>query len=125
MGKGLWGFLRRVVPDTTGEEPVLIFARELLCIRRRVWMWRTIGIAFNGDGRHGDDRTLRKPLFQIVILRLAFGETQAPAIIMDRNDDMIRIVEPLCAAREGLIAEIPLRRSELPDELCKSWVFCW
>jgi hypothetical protein len=44
---------------------------------------RPIGITFNGNGRHGDDWAFGKPLFQIVIFRVAFSQVEAPAIIMD------------------------------------------
>jgi hypothetical protein len=38
---------------------------------------------------------------------------------MDHDADVIRIVEGRCAAIERRIIELPLRRSELPDELRK------
>ena len=75
-------------------------------------MWCTIGITFKGDGRHGDDRTFGKPLFQIVIFRLAFSQTEPPAVIMNHDADMIRVVEGRCGAIERGIIEVPLRRSE-------------
>jgi hypothetical protein len=34
----------------------------------------SIGLSFKGNGRHGDDRAVGKPPFQIVIFRLAFSE---------------------------------------------------
>jgi hypothetical protein len=36
-------------------------------------MWCTIGITFKGNGGHRDDWAFGKPLFQIVIFRLAFS----------------------------------------------------
>src|ERR1700733_4681702 len=34
LGKGLWGFLRQVVPHAARDEPVLIFTREFAAISR-------------------------------------------------------------------------------------------
>ena len=82
-------------------------------------MWRTIGIALHRDGRHGDDRRFRKSLVQIVVLGLALGEADSPAIIVDCDGDLIRIIQGRCAAIECGIVEVPFRRSELPDELRK------
>ena len=60
-----------------------------------------------------------KPLFQIVVFRLAFGQTEPPAVVVDDDGDVIRIVEGRRAAIERGVVEVPLRRSELPDELRK------
>src|ERR1700676_5213306 len=79
-------------------------------------MWCTIGITFKGNGRHGDDRAFGKPLFKNLIFRLAFSQTEPPAVIMDHDADMIRIVEGRCAALERGIVEVPFWRSELPNE---------
>jgi hypothetical protein len=68
---------------------------------------------------HGDDRSFGKPLFQIVILSLAFRQTKSPAAVMDDDGDLIWIVEGRCDAIERGIVEVPLRRRELPDELRK------
>jgi hypothetical protein len=57
LGKGLGGFLRQIVPDATLNDPVRIFAREFLGIGTAVRVWCTIGVTFQGDGGHGDDRT--------------------------------------------------------------------
>jgi hypothetical protein len=37
-------------------------------------MWRTIGITFERDGRHGDRRALRELRFQIVESRFTGGK---------------------------------------------------
>ena len=60
-----------------------------------------------------------EPLFQIVIFRLAFGQAEPPAVIVDHDGDVIRVVEGRRAAIERGIVEVPLRRSELPDQLRK------
>ena len=46
-------------------------------------MGSTIGIAFQGDGRHADRRERRQFLFQSVVFGFARDQAQAPAIIED------------------------------------------
>jgi hypothetical protein len=82
-------------------------------------VWCTIGITFKGNGGHGDDRAFGKPLFQIVIFRLALSQTEPPTVIMDHDADVIRIVEGRCTPIERRIIEVPLRRRKLPNELRK------
>src|SRR4029077_14336918 len=82
-------------------------------------MWCPIGITFKGNGRHGDNRAFGELLFQIVIFRLAFNQGLPPAVIMDHDTDMIRVVKGRCTVIESSIIEVPLRRSEMPDELRK------
>src|ERR1700719_3121011 len=79
----------------------------------------TIGITFHRYGGHSDDWTFSQPLFQIVIFRFAFGEALPPAVIVDHDFDVVRIIESLCATLVRRIVEMPLRRSLLPDELRK------
>src|SRR5215203_2460096 len=124
FGKGLRGFLRQIVPNAALDVPVRIFAREFLGIRPGVRVGCTIGITFKGNGGHGDDRTFGKPLFQIVIFRFAFSQAEPPAVIMDHDANMIRVVEGRCAAIERGIIEVPLRRSGLPNELSKIVPVC-
>ena len=119
FGKGLRGFLRQIVPDAARDDPMRIFARELLGIRTGVRVRRPIGIPFQGNGGHSNDRSFGQPLFEIVILRLAFRQAEPPAVIMDHNADMIRIVEGRRGTLERGLIEGPLRRGELPDELGK------
>src|SRR5262249_5409504 len=80
-------------------------------------MRRTVGITFHRYGGHGDDRTFGKPSFQIVIFRFAFGEALPPAVVVDDDFNVVRIVERMCTTRVRLIVEMPFRRSLLPDEL--------
>src|SRR5262249_60793671 len=82
-------------------------------------MRRAIGMAFEGDGGHGDDRSLGEPLFNLVVLRLPFSQSKPPAIIMNRDGDVIRVLERRRAAIKGGVIEIPFRRSKVPDELRK------
>src|ERR1017187_204119 len=83
LGKGLRSFLRQIVPYAAGDGALRIFAREFVGVGTGVRVWRTIGITFHGNGGHGNDGGFGKPLFQIVIFRLAFSQTQSPAVIVD------------------------------------------
>ena len=60
-----------------------------------------------------------KPLFEIVVFRLAFSQSDPPAVIMDHDGDVIRVVEGRRGAIERGIIEVPFRRSELPNQLRK------
>jgi hypothetical protein len=93
FGECARGFLRQVVPDAAGQEPVRVLAGEFLRIRTRVRVWRTIRITLTCDGVYGDRWTRRKPLFHIVVLRVAIGQPEAPAVVVDHEVDMIGVVE--------------------------------
>src|SRR5262249_5440313 len=54
FGKRFRSFLGQIVPDAALNDPVRVSAREFLGIGTRVRMWCTIGIAFEGNGWHGD-----------------------------------------------------------------------
>jgi hypothetical protein len=56
----------------------------------------TIGITFERNDGHGDDPSCGKP--QNVVLPLAINQRQPPATIVDRDNDMIRIIERCSAA---------------------------
>jgi hypothetical protein len=79
-------------------------------------MRRAIGITLEGDRWDGDGGRQRQPLLQIVILRLAFFESQTPAVIVDDDRNMIGIGESGGAALEGRVVEIPFGRRGLPNE---------
>src|SRR5712691_6696422 len=116
LGKGLRRFLRQIVPDAARDHPVRIRARKFCGIRTGVRVRRPIGIPFQGDRGHGDAQSLSKPLFQGVVLRLAVSQTKAPAIVMNHDADMIRMVEGRRGPLERGRIEGPLGRGELPDE---------
>src|SRR3954452_20876294 len=82
-------------------------------------MWCAVGIALERDGRDADCRACGEPFPQSVILLLAFGRAKPPAVIMNDDVDVIRVVEGLGAARERRVVELPFGGSELPDELGK------
>ena len=100
-------------------DPVLVSARELAAIGCGFRMRRAVGVAFHGDGGHGDDRPFGELLFQIVVFRLAVGEAEPPAVIVDHDGDVVRVVEGRRAAVERRVVEVPFRRCEPPDELRK------
>src|SRR5215470_608484 len=116
LRKSLRGFLRKVVPDAAADEPMLVFARELLGVGFGRWVGCAIRIALERDRGHGDDGRLGKPALEVVILRFAFGQSLPPAVIVDRDVDVIGIVEGGGAALERGVVELPLRRSYPPDE---------
>jgi len=62
-------------------------------------------------GRHADQRGLRQPLFEVVIFRLALGQAESPAVIMDHDGNVIRVIEGRGAAIERGIVELPHRGS--------------
>src|SRR5829696_6001661 len=108
LSKGLRGFLGQVVPDTSLDNPMRIGAREFPGIGTRLRVWRAIGITFERDGRDGDHRARRQPLFQIVKVRLTVSQPEPPAVVMDDDGDVIRVVERRRAALERGIVEVPL-----------------
>jgi hypothetical protein len=79
-------------------------------------MGRAVGITFEGDRRHGDDRALGQLLFEIVVLCLALGQAEAPAVVVDHDADVIRVVKGRGAPVERRIVEVPLGRGGVPDE---------
>jgi hypothetical protein len=79
LSEGLRGLLRQIVSNTARDSLVCILAGKFLGIGTGIQVWSAIGIPFEGDGRHGDDRTLRKPLFQIVIFAASHGASTASA----------------------------------------------
>src|SRR5215469_10400908 len=102
------------MPDTALDSPVLILALELFGIGAGGRVRRAISVTFESDGRHGNSRTLCQALFELVIFRLAFRQAEPPAIIMDYDTDVVRIVERLRGAVERGIVEVPFWRSRLP-----------
>src|SRR5512132_36601 len=116
LGEGLGCLLGQVVSDTTLDDPMRVFVYEFIGVGVAVRVWGAVGVTFQGDGGHGDDRTGGQPLFQLVKFRLARGQAEAPAVVVDDDADMIRVVQRCRAAIEGGVVEVPLRGRELPDE---------
>src|SRR6187402_1558862 len=109
LSKGLRCLLRQIVADATGDQAIVVPARELLGIGAWVWMRRAIGVAFHRDRRHVDDRSRPNLLFELLVFRFALGEPEPPAVIVDRDRDMILVGEGRRAAVEGGVVELPLR----------------
>src|SRR6476661_3700406 len=93
LGKGLRSFLRQIVPNAAGDDSMLIRAGEFATIGAAFGMWRAIGVTFQRDGWHSDDRASRQPLFQFVVAGFALRQPQPPAVIVDHDTDVIGVVE--------------------------------
>ena len=111
------GLLREVVADAALDRPVRIRARELRGVGARLRMGCTVGVALERDRGHGDDGAFGEPLLQLGVLGFAFGQPQPPAVVVDHDRDVIRVVEGRRAAIERGVVEVPLRRRGSPDEL--------
>src|SRR5262245_21981937 len=79
-------------------------------------MWGAVRVAFKRDRGHGNVGELGEPRLERIVLRLTFGEPETPPIVVDRNGDVIRIVEGSRRPIESGVVETPLRRGGLPDE---------
>src|SRR6202453_2603882 len=66
--------------------------------------------------RYCDDGPLSEFLFQIVVFPLAVGEVEPPAVIVDHDGYVVRVVEGRRAAVEGRLVEVPFGRGLPPDE---------
>src|SRR6476469_4423828 len=80
-------------------------------------MWRAVRVAFQRDRRYGDRRKLTEAFLDVVVFPFAVGEAEAPAIVMDDDGDLIRVVERRGTAIERRVIELPLRRGDPPDQL--------
>ena len=87
--------------------------------RRRSWfrMRCAVRVALERDRGHGDDGAAREPLLQFRAVGFAFGEPESPAVVVDHDRDVVRIVEGRGAALEGCVVEVPPRRGGPPDQL--------
>src|SRR6516165_2778795 len=115
FGERFRSLLRDIVTDAL-QDSVRILSRELLSIGGAV-RGRTIEIAANRDCGHIDDRSLEEPLFKMFVGWLAFGQTQPPAVIVDDDAHVIRVVERRRGTIKRSIIKAPLGRGVLPDEL--------
>ena len=93
FGERLRGLLRQIVANPARNEPVLVSPREFAAIGCGVGMGRAVGVAFHGDRGYCDDGPLGEFLFQIVVFPLAVGEVEPPAVIVDHDGDVVRVVE--------------------------------
>src|SRR5262245_21782898 len=82
-------------------------------------MRSAVRVAFKCYCGHGNVWKLGEPRLERIVLRLAFGKPEAPPIVVDRNGNVVRIVEGSGRPIESGVVEIPLRRGGLPNELGK------
>src|SRR6266852_6014212 len=80
-------------------------------------MWRTIGVTFERNGGHRDDRTRCQPCLELVVLRLTIGQPEPPSVVVHHQADVIWVVESLRSPSECRIVEPPLRGRCPPNEL--------
>ncbi|KAG1252906.1 hypothetical protein G6F68_011573 [Rhizopus microsporus] len=83
----------QVVADAAGDVAVLVFAAKLLGVAGGGRMRGAVGVAFQGDRRHRDLRCGRQAFFQFVVLRFAFCQGQAPAVVVHHDRHVVRVVE--------------------------------
>ena len=102
--------------DAALDRPVLIRTGEFGCVGRRKRVRRAIRVALQRDGWHGNPRSHRQSLLDGIEATLALGEAEPPAVIVDDDRDMVRIVESCRRAGERRVVERPLRRAQLPDQ---------
>ena len=85
----------------------------------RIRMWCAVCVALERDRGHGDDGAFGEPLLQFCVPSFAVSQPESPAVVVNRDGDVIRVVEGRCAALEGRVVEVPPRRRGPPDELRK------
>src|SRR5580658_8177486 len=99
LSKSLRSFLRQIVPCGSLHDLMGIFAREFFAIGGAVGGGcNSIGFTIQSDRRYADERTRSQLIFKTVIFGIAFGEAQTPAVIVDHDGDVIRVVERCRAA---------------------------
>src|SRR5262245_62151478 len=92
VGEGPRRLLGQVVAYAPVDGTVRVLAGELGRVRAGIGVWRSVGIALEGNGGHGDDRRFGQSLFQIVVLRLAFGQALPPAVVVDDDGDVVGVI---------------------------------
>ena len=72
-----------------------------------------VGIAIQRDGGHCDGRQRRQPALQLGISRIAVDETEAMAITVDHDVDIIGIVE-----RRAVRSKVASSKCQFGDHCC-------
>src|SRR4051812_20417878 len=115
LGEGGGRLLRHVVTDPR-QGAVLVLAREPVPVRRTVARSREgIPLGVEGDGGHVDDRPRGEPLLESVVAALPVRKAQPPAVVVDDDGRVVRIVEGCRGALERGVVEVPRRGYGLPD----------
>ena len=74
-------------------------------------MRRAIGITLERHRRHRNRRSLGEPLLDLGVLLLALvDKTEPPAIVVDHDRYVVRVVEGRRRALKGSVVEGPPRR---------------
>jgi hypothetical protein len=95
---------------------MFIRAGEPLRVSHRIRMRRPVRAALECDCRHTDAGRRCQLLLHRIVRCFTGREPQAPAIVVDRDGDMVRVVERARGSIEGRVIEGPFRRGELPNE---------
>jgi hypothetical protein len=75
---------------------------------------KSLAIVIVGNADHGPGLQLA---LEPVVAALALREPQPPAVVVDDDRDVVRVLPGRGALGVGGLVEVPLRRGELPDEL--------
>src|SRR3954453_22185347 len=78
-------FLGEVVSNPSRDEAMTIFAREFSGVRAAVSVRRAVAVAFERNRGDTDERTFGKLPLELIVLRLAFDQAEAPAIVVDHD----------------------------------------
>ena len=105
------------MPDPSLDGSVRVPTDELVGVGAGRGMRRTVRVPFERDGRDGDDGPFCELSLELLVLRPHLGQAQPPAVVVDRDGNVVRVVQRGCAASEGGVVEVPLRRGSPPDEL--------
>lgn len=86
-------------------------------------MWCPVVTALDGDGRHRNVRQRSQLLFVGVIFLLTLLQPQTPAVITERDGNVVRIIEGLALALK--VASLNFQSGEARDQInrAKSCVF--
>ncbi|GHK01732.1 hypothetical protein SY2F82_35290 [Streptomyces sp. Y2F8-2] len=108
-GERLGSLLRDVVTDAL-QRAVDVRSGELAAVGRAVVRrgeggQRTV----ERDGGHVDGWTFGKPRLEVLVARVARCEPEPPAVIVDDDVNVVRVVERLGGAVEDGVAEVPGR----------------
>ena len=94
---------------------MLVGAREPVGVGRAVGV-RAVEVAGDGDRRNGDRGPAGERPLEPEVALLALREAQPPAVVVDHDVDVVRVVERRRGAVEGGVVDVPLRRGDPPDQ---------